>query len=92
VEFANYRSSTGGANLTLIAYPHRNAGERLKAISDLTGGGGPFYFKRTGRWWLRLNGNIPESVSPVVLASVNYDADYVNPPTKPNRATISAAF
>ena len=86
VEFANYRSSNGSANLTLIAYPTPQiAGERLKAFQSAGLAGGPFYFKRTGPLVAAVNGNIPESEAQSLLASVNYDADVTwNQPTKPN--------
>jgi hypothetical protein len=86
VEFANYRSSNGSANLTLIAYPTPQiAGERLKAFQSAGLAGGPFYFKRTGPLLAAVNGNIPESEAQSLLASVNYDADVTwNQPTKPN--------
>lgn len=86
VEFANYRSSNGSANLTLIAYPTPQiAGERLKAFQAAGLAGGPFYFKRTGPLLAAVNGNIPESEAQSLLASVNYDADVTwNQATKPN--------
>jgi hypothetical protein len=86
IEFANYRSSNGSANLTLIAYPTPQiAGERLKAFQSAGLAGGPFYFKRTGPLVAAVNGNIPESEAQSLLASVNYDADVTwNQPTKPN--------
>lgn len=86
VEFANYRSSNGSANLTLIEYPTPQiAAERLKAFQSAGLAGGPFYFKRTGPMLAAVNGNIPESEAQSLLASVNYDADVTwNQPTKPN--------
>jgi hypothetical protein len=86
VEFANYRSSNGSANLTLIEYPTPQiAGERLKAFQSAGLAGGPFYFKRSGPLLAAVNGNIPESEAQSLLASVNYDADVTwNQPTKPN--------
>jgi len=86
IEYANYRSSNGSANLTLIAYPTPQiAGERLKAFQSSGMAGGPFYFKRTGPLLAAVNGNIPESEAQSLLASVNYDADVTwNQPTKPN--------
>ena len=86
VEFANYRSSNGSANLTLIEYPTPQiAAERLKAFQSAGLAGGPFYFKRTGPLLAAVNGNIPESEAQSLLASVNYDADVTwNQPTKPN--------
>jgi hypothetical protein len=86
VEFANYRSSNGSANLTLIEYPTPQiAAERLKTFQSAGLAGGPFYFKRTGPLLAAVNGNIPESEAQSLLASVNYDADVTwNQPTKPN--------
>ena len=86
VEFANYRSSNGSANLTIIEYPTPQiAGERLKAFQSAGMAGGPFYFKRTGPLLATVNGNIPESEAQSLLASVNYDADVTwNQATKPN--------
>lgn len=86
VEFAQYHTSNGNANLTLIGYPTPQiAAEQLKAFQSAGLSGGPFYFRRSGPLVAVINGNLPESEAQSLLASVNYDADVTwNQATKPN--------
>ncbi len=86
VEFAQYQSSRGEANLTLIGYPTPQiAGERLRAMQAASLAGGPFYFKRSGPLLAIVNGAVSASEAQSLLASVNYDAEVTwNQPTKLN--------
>lgn len=85
VEFAQYRSTNGEANLTLISYPTPQiAAEKVKAM-QAAGLPGTVYFRRSGPLVAAVGGNIPQSEAESLLASVNYDADVTwNQATKPN--------
>jgi hypothetical protein len=88
---AKYRSSSGEATLTLIAYPTPQiAAERLRAFQAAFL---PGVFKRTGPILAIASGRIPLSEAESLLASVNYDADVTwNEPAKPNPTEDRAAF
>lgn len=89
--YANYQTTYGEANLTLIAYPTPQiAKERLQAIeaAEKAGAlpGGPFHSKRTGPIVALINGQIPDNEADSLLASVNYDAEVSwNQATKPDK-------
>lgn len=88
---ARYRSSSGEATLTLIAYPTPQiAAERLRALQAASL---PGVFKRTGPILAVASGGIPLSEAESLLASVNYDADVTwNEPAKPNTNEDRAGF
>jgi Family of unknown function (DUF6599) len=76
IMLAQYRTSTGEAEMTLVEYPTPQiAAERLRAWQSANLSGGPFYFRRSGPLLAAVNGNIPQGEAESLLASVNYDAD-----------------
>lgn len=89
--FANYRTTYGEANVTLVGYPTPQiAAERLKAMqaAEKAGAlsGAPFKYKRSGPIVALVNGQIPDNEAESLLASVNYDAEVTwNQSVKPDR-------
>jgi len=96
--FANYRTTYGEANVTLLAYPTPQiAVERLNAIQAAekagTLPGTPFKYKRSGPIIAMVNGQIPDHEADSLLASVNYDAEVTwNQPAKPDRKEDAAGL
>ncbi|MBZ5523035.1 MAG: hypothetical protein LAP21_12425 [Acidobacteriia bacterium] len=96
--FANYRTTYGEANVTLVAYPTPQiAAERLKAMqaAEQAGAlpGSPFKYKRSGPIVALVNGQIPDTEAESLLASVNYDAEVTwNQPTKADRREDAAGL
>lgn len=75
IVMGKYRSSTGEAGVTLIAYPTpKIAGDRMRTMQSASLPGGPFYFKRAGSIVAVVSGVIPATEAQALLSSINYEA------------------